>query len=69
MVNTKNFFFNITNEKLRTGNVYFSLNNDEISVYPFFKLGKCFFKVQNTNYEDGKAFSCKEVELFEISLN
>ena len=68
-VNKTNFFFNITNQELKSGITYFSLNNEEINVYPYFKLGKSFFKLQNIFYKDNKVFSCKEVEIFEISLN
>jgi len=68
-VNKTNFFFNITNQELKSGITYFSLYNEEINVYPYFKLGKSFFKLQNIFYKDNKVFSCKEVELFEISLN
>ena len=68
-IDKTNFFFNITSQELKTGNPSFSLYNEEIKVDPYFKLGKSFFKPSNVFYGDNKAFSCKEVELFEISLN
>ena len=68
-LNSKNFFFNITNEELRKDNISLTLNNDGISVYPYFKLGISFFKVDNKTYRDNKSFSCKEVEIFDIILS
>ena len=66
-IQTKNFYFNITNKELSTSNISFKLNNEEISVNPYFKLGKGFFKSQNNTYKNYN-FCCKEVEVFEIDF-
>ena len=68
LINTKNFYFNITNNELKTSNISLELYNDEISVNPYFKLAKFFAKFQNIIYEHNKVFSCKEVEIFDINF-
>jgi len=69
LLHSKNFFFNIANKELRKDNVSLTLNSDGISVYPYFKLGKSFFKCSNIAFKENEFFSCKEVEIFDITLS
>ena len=62
----KNFYFNISNNDIKTNNISLKLYNDRLVVYPCFQLGKDFFKSQNLIYADNIVFSCEEVEVFDI---